>query len=142
MFCKNCGKELTPESVACEQCGFQKGMGNRFCANCGNEYAPGAVVCGRCGCPTVNANAQQFDPNMQKSKIAGGLLGILLGGLGIHNFYLGYTGKAVGQLILGTVGILLCGLGPFASSIWGLVEGIMILCGSINKDAKGIPLKD
>ena len=29
-----------------------------------------------------------------------------------------------------------------AASIWGLVEGIMILTGSINKDAKGNPLTD
>ncbi len=140
MFCKNCGKELAPELISCDQCGFQKGTGDRFCANCGNEYAPGAVVCGRCGCPV--SNAPQVDPNTQKSKIAAGILGILLGGIGVHNFYLGYTGKAVAQLLLGTIGILACGLGPAASSIWGLVEGIMILCGSINKDSKGVPLKE
>ena len=29
-----------------------------------------------------------------------------------------------------------------AAGIWGLVEGIMILSGSINTDANGIPLKD
>jgi hypothetical protein len=27
-------------------------------------------------------------------------------------------------------------------AIWGLIEGILILCGNINKDAKGNPLKD
>lgn len=49
------------------------------------------------------------DPNMQKSKMAAGLLGIFLGSFGVHNFYLGYTGKAVAQL-LHTV--LTCGFGP------------------------------
>ena len=39
------------------------------------------------------------DPNA-KSKMAAGLLGIFLGSLGIHNFYLGYTGKAVAQLLI------------------------------------------
>lgn len=68
-----------------------------------------------------------------KSKIAAGLLGIFLGGFGIHNFYLGYTGKAVAQIV---VTFLTCGLG----SIWGLVEGILILTGSINTDANGVPL--
>ena len=63
-----------------------------------------------------------------------GLLGIFLGGLGIHNFYLGYTGKAIAQICLN----LCFGIG----AIWGLIEGIMILTGSIDKDAKGIPLKD
>ena len=44
--------------------------------------------------------------------------------------------------MLGTVGILACGLGILASSIWGLIEGIMILCETINKDGKGLPLKE
>jgi TM2 domain-containing membrane protein YozV len=70
-----------------------------------------------------------------KSKIAAGLLGIFLGGLGVHNFYLGYTQKGIIQLVLG---ICTCGL----SSIWGLIEGIMILTGSINTDAQGRPLRD
>ena len=33
-----------------------------------------------------------------KSKVAAGLLAIFLGAFGVHNFYLGYTGKAVAQL--------------------------------------------
>ena len=72
-------------------------------------------------------------------KIAAGILGILLGCFGVHNFYLGYTGKAIAQLCLS---LLSCGVLSFASAIWGLVEGIMILTGSINTDANGIPLQD
>ena len=64
-------------------------------------------------------------------------MGIFLGWLGVHNFYLGYTGKAIGQLLLGIVGWVFCLLGPIASGIWGLVEGIKILSGSINKDGQG-----
>lgn len=79
------------------------------------------------------------DPNMQKSKMAAGLLGIFLGSFGVHNFYLGYTGKAVAQLL---ITVLTCGFGSFVSGIWGLVEGIMILSGNINVDGKNIPLKD
>ena len=75
----------------------------------------------------------------QKSKMAAGLLGIFLGGFGVHNFYLGYTGKAVAQLL---ITILTCGFGGFVSGIWGLVEGIMILTGSIAVDGKNVPLKD
>ena len=72
----------------------------------------------------------------QKSKMAAGLLGIFLGWIGVHNFYLGYTGKAVAQLILG---ILSCGA---ISGIWGLIEGILILTGSIKVDGLGYPLRD
>ena len=74
-----------------------------------------------------------------KSKMAAGLLGIFLGALGIHNFYMGYKGKAIIQLLLGTVGIIVL-IGPIISGIWGLVEGIMILTGKIRVDGHGVPL--
>ena len=73
-------------------------------------------------------------PAVRRWLLTAGLLGIFLGGLGIHNFYLGYTGKGIAQICLS----LCFGVG----AIWGLIEGIMILTGSINKDANGIPLKD
>ncbi len=80
----------------------------------------------------------QYGPQ-PKSKIAAGVLGILLGAFGVHNFYLGYNGKAVAQLL---ITLLTCGIGAAISSIWGLIEGILILTGSITTDAKGVPLKD
>ena len=73
------------------------------------------------------------------SKLAGGLLGIFLGSLGVHNFYLGYTTKAVIQLVLT---VATCGIGSIISGIWGFIEGILILTGSINTDGRGIPLKE
>lgn len=77
-----------------------------------------------------------------KSKLVAGLLGIFLGSFGIHNFYLGYTGKAIAQLLLTLVGWIACGIGPVAAAVWGLIEGILLLTGSINKDADGNPLVD
>ena len=73
-----------------------------------------------------------------KSKMAAGLLGIFLGAFGVHNFYLGYTTKAVIQLCLT---LLSCGILSFASGIWGFIEGIMLLTGSINVDGNGMPLQ-
>jgi len=79
--------------------------------------------------------ARAHHPNA-KSKIAAGVLGLLIGSLGIHRFYLGYTGIGIAQVM---VTILTCGLG----GLWGFIEGIMILTGSsITTDADGIPLKD
>ena len=52
-------------------------------------------------------------------KLAAGLLAILLGGLGVHKFILGYTKEGIIQLILG----FLCGVG----FIIGLIEGIIYL---------------
>ena len=74
-----------------------------------------------------------------KSRIAAGVFGLLFGSLGIHNFYLGYTGKAVAQLL---ITLLTCGAGSVISSIWGFIEGILILTGSVNEDGNGVPLKD
>ena len=71
-----------------------------------------------------------------KSTLAAGLFGIFLGAFGVHNFYLGYTGKAVVPLILSCLIIFL----P-VSYVWGLVEGIMILSGQINVDGQGNLLK-
>lgn len=69
-----------------------------------------------------------------KSAVAAGILGIFLGSLGVHNFYLGYTGKAVAQLL---ITLLSCGILSFVSAIWGLIEGILLLTGSINRDGQG-----
>lgn len=143
MFCRNCGSQIDNNAAVCIHCGVAVGNGNRFCPNCGAQTMPGAPYCNTCGAGIpvpVPAGAQ-------KSKIAAGLLGIFLGCYGVHNFYLGFTSKAVAQLILTIVGIFTCWLiiGLFmiiAAGIWGLVEGIMILCGSIPADARGIPLKD
>ena len=79
-------------------------------------------------------------PQAGKSKIAAGILGIFLGWLGIHNFYLGFQSKAVAQLVLGILGIVTFGITTWISAIWGFVEGIMILVGSIPADADGKPL--
>ena len=132
MFCRNCGNQMDNLAAVCVKCGVAAGQGTQFCPNCGATTVPGAAVCTQCGVALTQAATNLAD---QKSKLTAGLLGIFLGGLGIHNFYLGYTGKAIAQIVLS-----LCGFG--IGGIWGLIEGIMILCGSINKDAKGNPLKD
>ena len=80
--------------------------------------------------------------NGNKSKIAAGLLGIFLGGFGAHNFYLGNNNTAIIQLCLTLIGWIACGIGPVIASVWGLVEGIMILTGNIKTDANGNPLSD
>ena len=84
-------------------------------------------------------NPMNYGAVAYKSKVAAGVLGILLGALGVHNFYLGYTGKGVAQLLLT---ICTCGMGGTISAIWGFIEGIMILTGSINTDGRGLPLKE
>jgi len=119
MFCKQCGKPIDDGQELCEECKVSAGSNNAQANQTTNNGQ------------TYNAN-----PNVQtspKSKMAAGLLGIFLGAWGIHNFYLGYTGKGVAQLVL-----TLCTCG--VAGIWGFIEGILILTGSINTDANGNPL--
>jgi len=53
-----------------------------------------------------------------------GICGILLGGLGVHKFILGYTTEGVIMLL---VSLLTCGFGAIVTGIIGLIEGIMYL---------------
>lgn len=142
MYCKNCGNEMADIAAVCVNCGTAKGQGSSFCSNCGSQTAPGAAFCLNCGAPTNDAAAAQAAVPVgyeQKSKMAAGLLGIFLGAFGVHNFYLGNTGKAIAQLL---ISVLSCFTLAIVSEIWGLIEGIMILSGSVKTDAKGVPLKD
>lgn len=74
-------------------------------------------------------------PLSDKQKMVAGLLQIFFGYLGIGRFYLGDTGKGVGMI---AASIFTCGL---AGSIWGLIDGIMILTGKVT-DMHGRPLRD
>lgn len=122
-----------------------------YCKSCGN-YMGDSAYCSKCGAKAEGSDANftiNDDPNHstshhnveRKSKLAAGLLGIFLGGLGIHNFYLGFTNKAITQLLLGTIGWILI-IPGCVSWIWGLIDGILILSGSVPTDANGVPLKD
>jgi len=55
----------------------------------------------------------------ENKKVVAGILAILLGALGIHKFYLGYTKEGVIQLILGFV----FGIG----GVIGIIEGVLYL---------------
>lgn len=127
MFCKQCGKPIDDGQDLCEDCKKAESANNTQ----GNTQTVNANV--NTGNTTNNVNPQA------KSKLAAGLLGIFLGSLGVHNFYLGYIGKAVAQLL---ISVLSCFMLSWASAIWGLIEGILILTGSISVDGNGNPLRD
>lgn len=141
MFCRNCGNEMDAQAVVCVKCGVPKGSGSNFCHNCGQPTNPLAAVCTQCGVALNNVPQGQSNVGNpdQKSKLVAGLFGILLGTFGVHNFYLGYKGKAIAQLLITLVS---CGILAVVSAIWGLIEGIFILTGKIDTDANGVPLKD
>lgn len=127
MFCKQCGKPIDDGQELCDDCKNTAGANT-------NQGTTGQTI----NVNVNNGNTGNANPQA-KSKMAAGLLGIFLGAFGVHNFYLGYTGKAIAQLL---ISVLSCGFLAFASSIWGLIEGILILTGSISVDGNGNPLRD
>lgn len=74
------------------------------------------------------------EPFSDKQKLTAGLLGILLGAFGAGRFYLNQPGIAVAQI---AVTWLTCGIG----GIWPLIDGILMLTGSV-RDQHGRPLRD
>ena len=67
---------------------------------------------------------------MPKSRLAYILLAIFLGTFGIHNFYAGYTGKGIAQLLISLISFGF--LSPLVF-IWAIIE----VC-TVTKDAQGI----
>ncbi|CAB4946291.1 unannotated protein [freshwater metagenome] len=107
-------------------------------ASDGQWYPPTSVP-GPVAAPVTPGYPGGYVPGvpMPKSRTTAGILGILLGGFGVHRFYLGYTSIGLLQIL---VTLLTCGVG----SVWGLVEGILILVRNENflTDANGVPLID
>ncbi len=114
-----------------------------YCPNCGSESDEGARFCKNCG--KAMSDAGRFEPETggrpgytaqlprpAKSKVAAGVFALVLGGLGIHKFYLGYTGPGVilllGSIISVVLWILLIGfIGTIAIGTIVLIEGILYL---------------
>lgn len=96
--------------------------------------------------PGTPAYAPLPDGYVPRNKILAGLLALFFGALGIHNFYLGFTGKAIAQVLLTCLGWILFGLGPLAAIVWSIVEGVQILTSDYgapaHRDARGVELVD
>ena len=158
MICQNCGNMIDDNATICPVCGAQIAAVQQpemqqpaVDPNAQQAYAqpeyqqpeyqqPGYQQPGYQQ-PGYQQPGYPQPAGAQKSKLAAGLLGIFLGTFGVHNFYLGRTGKAVAQLL---ISVLSLGFLSPISGIWGLIEGILILTGSngFTTDSNGVPLSD
>ena len=100
-------------------------------------YAAGQQAYGQPGYAQP-AYGQPVVAGAPKQWIVALILGFFFGGFGVHNFYLGYTSRAIIQLILTIIVI-----GAPITAVWVLIELIMILMrsGSYGYDAQGQPLQ-
>lgn len=122
MFCANCGTQLIDTANHCTHCGAATGVATP-------AYAAGAPP----PPPSHAAAPAAAGYAAPKSRLAYILLGLFLGGLGIHNFYAGYAGRGVAQLLITLfIGWLVVPL--VAVMIWVIVE----IC-TTTRDAQGVP---
>lgn len=109
--------------------------------NPSSTVAPPVQVKGRKAAPSTVPPSVRFPEGSvalrpRRSRIIAALLGIFLGPLGLHRYYLGYSG--IGTLML-CITLFTCGVGAIVTAIWGFIEGILCLVGGMT-DADGQPL--
>lgn len=120
MRCRRCGAILNPGETRCRMCG-EDNMIQQPNSNYNSNYSP-----------NYNPNMQQpmynpmynsaIDPSWPaKSRIAAGVLALLLGGIGVHKFYLGKIGLGILYLLFSWT---------FIPGVIALIEGIIYLCSS------------
>ena len=92
----------------------------KFCRDCGAEISERAEICPKCGVRQENHAVREIRGAMagQRSKLVAGLLGILLGGVGIHKFYLGRVGWGILYLVF---------CWTFIPAVVGFIEGVIYL---------------
>lgn len=116
-FCKKCGKEL-PENA-------------EFCPACGEKINVSAEENTASASQTSKKNT---DPNVSdKSRAVAALLAFFVGGLGIHHFYCGKKNLGITMLVIFIAGSLIA-IGPVITSIWALIDFIMIICGTFRDE--------
>jgi TM2 domain-containing membrane protein YozV len=97
-------------------------MEKKFCSNCGTATQPNQILCVKCGVSLAKRGMGVGG----KNRIVAGVLGILLGWLGIHKFYLGYTKQGIIMLLVSILASWIW-IGPVIMGTIGLIEGIIYL---------------
>lgn len=138
----------SPSTVYCPRCGQAMLVAPQHiqttvaCPHCQQPLEPSHVVAtvppGSAQRPTPPQYGYGPPPVFAgyswRNRWLAGALGVLLGGFGVHRFYLGFTGIGFAQIAATvlTLGIV----GP----IWGFIEGILCFCGAM-RDVDGLPLR-
>lgn len=92
----------------------------KFCHDCGGVISIRAEICPKCGVrqqaiTTAGAAVCRDNP---REKTTAALMGMLLGGIGMHQFYLGNNGRGIFYIVF---------CWTFIPSILGFFEGIQFM---------------
>lgn len=123
-LCPQCGAPIQAGATTCQYCGAAVPAAAPAQNQAANTQQP-VIIVQSAPQPQPQPQPQpepQIDPRQYwpiKSKVVAGILAILLGGIGVHKFYLGQTGK-------GVLYLLFCW--TYIPSIISFIEGIIILC--------------
>ena len=129
MYCRECGKKVNENAVACTGCGVNPKLSKNFCGACGVKTKDNQIVCLKCGVSLGGSLAGSSSG--EKSKIIACLLALFLGTIGVHKFYLGYNTQGIIMLLISTVGFILWWIlwftPNFVISVIALIEAIMYI---------------
>ncbi|MDE6871152.1 MAG: TM2 domain-containing protein [Bacteroidales bacterium] len=125
--CKDCGMDISDAAAACPHCGAPVSR-DTFCTSCGTLVPDGASFCPGCGASVSSRGANDARtavpaPKVDlegKDRVTTAILALLIGGLGVHYFYLG---KVTGGFLTILLTFCTCGM-------WGfilLVQAILML---------------
>jgi|SRR3954469_24107500 TM2 domain-containing membrane protein YozV/ribosomal protein L40E len=96
---------------------LHKAADEKFCSECGAAIKARAEICPKCGVRQfVPSGFTVVAPN-GRSKWLAGVFALVLGGLGVHKFYLGEVGWGILYLIF---------CWTFVPAVVGFIEGIML----------------
>jgi len=138
------------DNVKCEYCDNEVPLGSTRCPSCGaavqyrsmpaqsEQIAEKWNPPPQASQPVIQQTEKPIfnDPYLyvsKKSRVAYIVLAVFLGELGVHNFYAGYVGRGVAQLL---ITILSFGLLFWISWIWAFIE----LC-VMTHDGRGVPFE-
>ena len=105
MFCRNCGREVLAQAVACPGCGMAPRQGTKFCPNCAGPTQPNQVACTKCGVGLAPAGV----PRQKPGKVTAIAVMVLINGI-LNLMY------ALSLFVWGTLSCL-----TIVGIIWGLL---------------------